>query len=131
MYVLRREESHNLFQHVVDEFHCLVVAGAEHVVRHAPHLPNLVRTAGATQFWISRKGCLHVSRQVDFGHNCDVAVGSILHDVANLLLCVEASVRLAVILARIVADYGLCALRTNLGEQRILLYLDAPALVIG
>ena len=131
MYVLRREESHNLFQHVVDEFHCLVVAGAEHVVRHAPHLPNLVRTAGATQFWISRKGSLHVSRQVDLGHNRDVAVGSILHDVANLLLCVEASVRLAVILARVVADDGLCALRTNLGEQRILLYLDAPALVVG
>ena len=29
------------------------------------------------------------------------------------------------------ADDGLVALGTNLGEQRIFLYLDAPSLVVG
>ena len=110
MYVLRREESHNLLQHVVDKLHCLVVASAEYVVRYAPHLPYLIRTARAAQFGISSKSCLHVSRQVYLWNDSNVAVGSVLHDVAYLLLCVEASVWFAVVLARVVADDGLCAL---------------------
>ena len=129
--ILRREELCDLLEHVVDESQNLVVASAENVVRDAPLLPYLVRTAGASKLGIGCKSRLHMSWQVNLRNDGDVAVGCILHDVAYLLLCVEAVVGYAVVLAYVMTDNGLLALGTNLGEQRIFLYLDAPSLVVG
>ena len=97
--ILRREELCDFLQHIVNECKGLVVAGAEHVVRHAPLLPHLVRTAGASHVWVSGKSSLHVAGQINLRNDGNIAVCGILDDVANLLLGVETAVRLAVILA--------------------------------
>ena len=77
-----------------------------------------------------------VAGHLDLGHDLDVPRGRVRHDVARLLLRVEAAVQPR--LAGLRVDVGLrgaCpgrhAPRAHRGELRILLDLQAPGLVVG
>ena len=69
--------------------------------------------------------------QVDLWDDRDVAFCRIGDDLLHLLLRVETLVRFAIILATVATDHGLLTLRTDLGQLRILLDLDAPALILA
>ena len=71
-----------------------------------------------------------MSWKINLGNYGDIAVGCIFNNVANLLLCIESTIRLAIILARIVTYNCLGTLGANSSKQRILLYLYAPTLVV-
>ena len=129
--VLRGEEFYYLREHILDEGERAVVAGAEHVVRDAPHFPYLIGAARAAQFGVGRKGRLHVAGEVDFGDDGDVASGRVVHDAADVLLRVETAVGYAVVASRVVSDDRFGALRADFGEARVFLDFYAPALVVG
>ena len=131
VYILRREECHHLVKHIVDEMERFVIAHTQHTVRHAPLLPHLVGPSGAAQFGVGGQGGLHVAGHVNLGYDGDVAFGSVAHNVLDVLLCVIPAIGCAVILAAVVSDDGLGASCANLGQERILLYFDAPPLVVG
>ena len=132
MYVLRREHLDDLAQHVLDERKGSVVAGAEHVVRYSPHFPNLVRAACTAIFRVCCKSCLHVAGKVNLRDYRYVALCCILNNLAALLLCVEErTVVFAVILGAVASDDSLIALCSDGSQLWVLLYLDAPTLVIG
>ena len=108
--VFRRENLDDFGQYVLDELDGLVVSGTQYVVRNAPLGPYLIRTAGTTQFRISGQCSLHVSRQVDFRNDGNVAVCRILYDFLGLFLGIETTVRLAVVFAGVTADDRFLAL---------------------
>ena len=82
--------------------------------------------AGYAEFRIRRDRRLRMARHFDFRNDGDVALGGVFHDVANLILRVEAAV------SRGRSDHmRRRAPRADLGELRIFLDLDAPALVVG
>ena len=68
---------------------------------------------------------------VYLGNDVDIAVGSILHHLAYLLLGVVTAVALTVVDVRIAPHSSARTPGTHLGEAGILLNLDAPALVVG
>ena len=133
MYVRRREEFHDFGEHPVEEFENGVIAGTQYVIGNSPFRPYLVRSAGTSQFRISRKGSLHVTRKVDLRNDGDVSVRRIFYDFPDLLLSIIAAVRLAVILLGAViqmSDKGLVPHRTFFYEFRIAFDFHPPALVI-
>ena len=126
------EHVDDLGKHVGNKLQRGVVASAEHIVRHAPHLPHLVRTARAPQLGVGGQRGLHVSGKVNLGDHGDVALGSIGHDVATLVLSVEVgAVGDAVVGSAVAPDDGLCTLGTDGVELGVFLQLKAPALVVG
>ncbi len=130
MDILRREYVHYLSQHVVDEVKHLVVSGTQHVFRNAPHRPDIIRASCTAKFGVSRQCGLHMARQVYFRNHRYVSFGRIVHDFPSLLLGEMASVWLAVVFARIAAYYSLLTLGAYFRKPRVLLYFDAPALVV-
>ena len=109
----------------------LRVAGAEDVGEYAPCLAHLVGASGAAQLGVGGEHALRVAGHVDFGNDGDVSVGGIVHDVAHLVLGVEASVGYLVVNAGDAADDGACPFGTDFRELGVTVYLHAPALVFG
>ena len=73
-----------------------------------------------------------MSGKVNLGDYRYVTLCCILYNLAALLLCVEErTIVLAVILGAVASDDGLIALCCDGSELGVLLYLDAPTLVIG
>ena len=68
---------------------------------------------------------------VDFGDHGDVALLSVLHNLARLLLGVETAVGNAVVEVGVSAKDGTRTLRTDGGELGIFLNLYAPTLIVG
>ena len=128
--ILRRENRCHLVEHIVDEAQRLVVSGAKHIVAHAPDAPHLIRPPRTAQFWISRQGSEHMARHVNFGDDGDISLSGILHDVATLLLRVEAAVGDPVIDSAVMPNDGLAALCPHLRQPGIFLDFQSPALVV-
>ena len=129
--VVRREDVHNLVDNVLGKLQCLGLAGTHNLIYNAEVLAYLVRTAGAAEVVVGCKGSLHVARHINLGDNGDVAFGSVAYNLACVVLCVVARNRHVVVLARVGGGDGARALRANLCKLRILLYFNAPALVLG
>ena len=77
-----------------------------------------------------------MSWHFDLGYNGHIAIGRVRDNLPHVILRVEAAVLLAVEdpfgrIGHVWSDERLVAARTLLGQQRILLDLDAPTLVIG
>ena len=108
--VLSGEEVADVVEGLLDEGVDLLVAGAEDVSVYAPEFAGLVRAARATQLRVSGKGRHHVAGHVDLGHDGDVSLCGIFHDVANLVVGVVSTVRHAVLKLAVVACHGLRAL---------------------
>ena len=80
---------------------------------------------------IGRQSSLHVSWQVDFGNDGDVALAGVVHHLADVALRIEALVRAAVIFARVVTNDRFGAVAAHLRQTRVFLDFDAPSLVVG
>ena len=131
MYVLGGEEVADLVEHVLDKLIGLGIAATEDVAVHAPVVAHLVGTAGAAQFGIGGKCCQHVAGHVYLGDDGDIAVGSILHDVAHLLLGIEATIAHVVVYIGVASHGGTAAPCAHLGQTGIFLDFDVPSLVFG
>ena len=131
MDIARGEEGYDFGENIVDECENAVVAGAEHVVRDAPHGPHLIGPSRTPEMGVGGKCGLHVAGKVYLGYDGDVSVGGIVDHFLDLLLSVEAAVRCAVILAWIASDDSLLASGAYFGEQGIFFNLHAPSLVVG
>ena len=95
--VLRGEDLDDFIEHVLYKLEGLLLARAEHVGKDTPCARNLIRAARAAQLGIGSQRSEHVAGHVDFGDDSDKTVGSILHNLAALLLRVETAVALAVV----------------------------------
>src|SRR5439155_15190820 len=86
--------------------------------------------------WIRGDGCHGVTRHLDLGNDRDEARLRVRDRLAYIVLRVVAAMPLAVerplrAIARGTADDRLLAPRADGGQLRVLLDLDAPALVLG
>ena len=125
------EDVAELAENGLDERQHVGIAGTEHVFADAPHLPDGVGSARAAEGRIDVEGSLHVAGQVDFGDDVDIALGSVTHNLAALVLRVVATVGLAVVESRVTAYDRLladAALGSEVGKR---LHFEAPSLVVG
>ncbi len=76
--IARGEEGYDFGENIVDECENAVVAGAEHVVRDAPHGPHLIGPSGTPEMGVGGKCGLHVAGKVYLGYDGDVSVGGIV-----------------------------------------------------
>ena len=129
--IFRGEQGGHFREHIVNEAEHGVVACAEHIVRNAPNLPHLVWPTRTAEVRIGRQSSLHVSWQVDFGNDGDVALAGVVHHLADVALRIEALVRAAVIFARVVTNDRFGAVAAHLRQTRVFLDFDAPSLVVG
>ena len=130
MDVLRGEDVHHLFQYVLEEVVCSHAAWAE------VHL--LVRLVRAREFWIGCEHLSRVARHLYFGHDSDATLCCVLHEVAQLVLSIVATVcalfAFILVLASEFAPLlpGLSfAPCSKTGKARVALYLYAPACSVG
>ena len=69
--------------------------------------------------------------QFDLRHDGDAALGSVGDYIAHFVLRVKPAMRHAVVLVPGSRDDSLLSLRADLGQARMLLDFDAPALIFG
>ena len=131
MEIIAREQLSDFTQHLVYELVSIRITSTKHIAAYAPDLSHFVRTARAAQVGVSCKCSQHVTREVDFGNNHDVASSCIGDDVFTLLLSVKSTMRLAVIFASVFTYHRSRTMATDFGEFRQLLDFDAPTLVVG
>ena len=132
VYIFTGEQCHHLVKHILPELEGALLACAGNLLRHAPVGPCLVVAllALAAEPRICAQCAQRVTGDLNLGHYGDEALLCILHNLLYLLLCVVAAIGDAVE-SLVVACRGLLAQASNLGEQRVFLYLYAPALVLG
>ena len=95
MDIFWREDVDDFRQHILND----LTVNFRHIVRCRKTPPYAIlplRTACTSQFRISRKRRLHVSRKVDFRNNSDITFCSI-STIFGLFLVIETTVRLAVV----------------------------------
>src|SRR5439155_20840192 len=129
------EEREHLLENVLEERED-VVADAEDVLGDAPIRLDLVLDAGVAELGVRRDRGASMSGHLDLWDDGDPAVGRVPHDLADIVLCIETAVRHARELAlcgipRERRDHAVLPPGAYLGELRIPLDLDAPALVLG
>ena len=83
---------------------------------------HLLRLAGARQFGISGNGSYGVPRHINLRNDVDESLRSIFHHFAHLVLRVIATINVIVYAS---------APRSHVGEARIALNFDAPALIVA
>ena len=130
--VLAGEERQDLVQHAFQKSEHRIVAGAVDVVEHAPAGGYGLLNAGAAQLWIGCEGRTGVAGEFNFWNHRDVARSRVGHDFTHLVLGVESAVARAVkALIAVGTDLRGIAPGSDLGEARVALDFDAPALVLG
>ena len=131
MDVFTGEQLDHLVNNVLDKLQRLIFTHAEDIVGHAPLAPYLIRTTGTSQLGIGRQCAQHVARHVNLGDDSNITVGSIAHDILDLLLSVVATIGHAVVHGRVVAQHRSLAPSAHLGQTGIFFDFHSPALVIG
>ena len=129
--VLAREEVHDLGEDVLQERERRLL-GAVDIVVHAPVRAHLERPGRARQLRVGGQRRLGVARHLDLGDDGHVALLRVRHDIPDLVLRIEAAVRLPVTHEgiEVLGDLSLRTLRADLGELGVPLDLDAPPLVV-
>ena len=129
-----RKQREHLAEHVLHEPDRRVV-GVQQVVRHAPVRARLDRLARPTRARVRGDHGLRMAGHLDLRHDRDEALSGVGDDLPDLLLRVETAVTLAVEgrvgPCPLAADERLLPPRGDVRELRILLDLDAPALIVG
>ena len=141
-----REYCAQFGDNVLGKLNSLGVGHVEHVGTDTavyPHLGSIARVA--RELWVCSQCGNEMSGHIDLGQHVNVALGSVTHNIPHLLLCVVEGAILAVGLRALACPIYLAVL-LNLGygsvvaaaalgtlgcEQRILLYLGTPTLVVG
>src|SRR5437667_842674 len=132
---LRRKEREHLVEDVLEETQH-VIANTQDVIGDAPVREYLDGLSGVAELGIRRDRGDRVSGHLDLRDHGDAAIGGVPHDLPHVVLRVEAPMRLARELPerRILRSrrgHRVLAPGADLGEPRVLLDLDAPALVLG
>ena len=130
MNILRWEDLNDFTHYIFQELHRLVVTDTEHIFKYTPTRAYFVRTTCTSHFGVSSQCGKHVSGQVYFRNYRNVTFLCIFHDLFRFFLSKETAIRRIVILLCVSSDYRTTALRTYFRKFRILLNLDAPALVV-
>ena len=131
-----REEREHLGQHVLHEVNRRV-GRVENVLIHAPVREDLELLAGVAEPGVGGDGGLRVAGHLDFRDDGNEARLRVRDDFTDVVLRVEPAVRNVVVhplrrvgIAALHADERLAAPGTDRREQRILLDLDAPPLIV-
>ena len=104
----------------------------QHVLADAPAGVHLELAPGVPELRVRGDGGQHVPGHVDLGHDGDEPPGRVGHDLGQVGLGVVATVGRAVAAAlRIVARRRLAPPGSDLGQQRVTVYLEPPTLVVG
>ena len=121
--VLAGEEGDYLVEDVLDELEGRLLTRAEDVLLYTPDVAHLVDTAvgEAGQLGVRGDGAHRMAWELDLGNDGDEAVRGILDDLLDLLLSIVATILLTIALDTLGADTG---------QARVLLDLDAPALIL-
>ena len=130
MNVLAWKQRHHFGQYVLKEDKGALFI-VEQVVVHAPVMRHHGRRHRA-KFGIGRDSRLRVAGHVYLGHDGDVAIGRVAHDIAHLVLRVETTVADRLSCFRV--DAGRTrrnAPSADLGQAWIFPDLQSPALVVG
>ena len=134
--VTRKERQH-FGQHVLHEMHGRV-RRIEDVGVHAPVREDFELLAGVAEPRIRGDRGLRVPRHLDFRHDRDEARLGVRDDLADVVLRVESAVRNVIVdplrrvrIRMLDADERLTAPGSHRREQRILLDVDAPSLIVG
>ena len=103
------------------------------VRENAPARANLDWLPGDAQLGIGSDSRLGVAGHLDLGHDGDLPRSGVGHEVAELVLRVEAAVGGAIVALRVarVPDEGLAAPGPDAGQLRVPLDLHPPALIVG
>ena len=131
----RREQLEDLFEHVLQKREHLVLH-REHAVEDAPPGRDLERLAAVAELRVCGNGRTRVSGHLDLGHDRDEAVSGVAHDLAHVVLRVEAAVGLAGVaprgrIARRRSELAVRSPGADVSQLRVALDLDAPALIVG
>ncbi len=129
--VFGREYVNDFGHDIFEELHGLFVADAQHIFEYAPTWAHFIRSTGTSHFGIGGQCGKHVSGQVYFGDDRDIALPGIFYDFFGLLLRIETAIPGVVILFGVPADNGTVAPGANFRQLGILLYFYSPALVFG
>jgi hypothetical protein len=124
------EELDDLVEDVAEELDRALLH-VEHVRVDAPFGPRLQLCPRDAEVGVRSDRRLRVAGELDLGHDGDAPRGRIRHDLADVVLRVEAAVRPAV--HRGVgpgAHLGLRSPPAHLGEERIPADLDPPSLIV-
>ena len=119
---VRREQVAHFIEHGLHERHGRVISSAVHVFEHPPVGRNRQRIARAPEPWVRCQGRATMARHLDFRDDRHVPFISVLHDLLDVLLRVEATSDLAV---------GLGAKATNFRQFGVSLDGKTPSLVFG
>jgi hypothetical protein len=134
--VRAREDLQHLTQDGPDEVDRRVV-DVQDVVADPPDLPDTeLGLREVAELRVRRDRGLHVTGQVDLRDHGDPALGGVGDDLAQVVLGVEPAVPLTVVLelglvVGHLADHRLVPPGADLGEPRVRVDLDPPALVVG
>src|SRR5438046_1319293 len=132
---LRREELEYLVEDVFEKAKH-VVRDAEDVVGDAPVRQDFDRLASVPELRVCRDRGHRVPGHLDLRQHTDPTLRGVPHDLPHVVLRVETAVRFARKFAsrrvlRSWRGHRILAERADGGELRVLLDLDAPALVLG
>ncbi|MPM50107.1 hypothetical protein SDC9_96842 [bioreactor metagenome] len=122
MNVLRREKIHHFKQDIFQKSKNRIISCTINIFKNAPALFHFERSACTRQLRIRSQRRHRVARHFNFGNNSNIAIGSIGHHFADLLLRVKSTVNTSVIFF---------APGSDAGQFRIFLYFDPPALIFG
>ena len=103
--ILIREQVGYLAQYIFYKLHCFIVTNAKYIFKYSPVFFYFIRTSRTTQFRVSSQSSNHMSGQVYFRDDVDIAFLCIVYNFFNLFLCVETSIRCAVIFTGVVSYY--------------------------
>ena len=135
VYLLVWEYVNDLVKHVLCELQHQWAGNVEHVAVYATVYLYAVCTVGATaKFGVCGIHGARMTRELNFGHNLNVALGCVCNNLAALLLCIEiGTIRLVYIVSAIyrVGTPRVAACSSNSCEFGVFLYLETPTLVIG
>ena len=129
--IFRREDVHQLREHILKESEHSILTGAKDLIRDAPSGPDLVRATGAPKLRIAGQGTHHVARKVNLRDHHNAQLAGVGDNVLHLLLSVVATVADAVITAPILLDDSTVSERAYLRESRIFLDFNPPTLIIS
>ena len=86
MDISSREKSADLVQNIFKKCIDLLVAYAEHIIRHAPTMPHLIWSACTAKMRICGKSCKHMTRKIDFRNDLYPLRRRVFHYILYILL---------------------------------------------
>ena len=133
MYISEREHICKFIDYILCKLHSLRIGNIDHITRHTLPQPNLVLVFGVAreELRIRSNGRLRMSGYINFGNYLNKTLLCIFYNLFYIFTGIETTIAYSIRLyISPCADLAV-APSANLGQLRVFLYLDAPALVLG